>query len=63
MPIYEYGCESCGHEFREMSSVDDRNVPCWSPCIECGEEETVSILLGAPAIKFEGDGWTPKFHK
>ena len=62
MPIYEYGCKNCDHEFQETSSVDDRYVPCWDSCIECGEE-TISILLGTPAIKFEGDGWTPKYHK
>jgi len=35
MPSYSYECDSCGKSFTGVSKVDDRNIPCETPC-ECG---------------------------
>ena len=32
MPIYEYKCEDCGHEFEEMLHFSERDVPLNTPC-------------------------------
>ena len=33
MPIYEYSCPRCGHQFEELQRMDDRTSP---PCEKCG---------------------------
>ena len=38
MPIYEYLCEKCGHEFECKLMVDERDNP--QKCPECGGTET-----------------------
>ena len=32
MPIYEYKCEECGHEFEEMLHFSERDAPLNTPC-------------------------------
>lgn len=34
MPIYEYRCLSCGHEFEELVKIGDT-----PPCPGCGKQE------------------------
>jgi putative FmdB family regulatory protein len=45
MPIYEYRCQSCGHEF-EALVLKPRAVAC-PAC----KSETLERLLSAPAVK------------
>ncbi len=39
MPIYEYGCRKCGHEFEELVFSDD--VP---SCPECGAKDVEKLM-------------------
>ena len=32
MPIYEYKCDACGHEFEEMLHFSERDVPLNTSC-------------------------------
>lgn len=51
MPIYEYICKDCGHEFEEL--VFDRNaVPA---CPSCGSAHTEK-LMSACSAKVDGGG-------
>jgi putative FmdB family regulatory protein len=36
MPVYEYTCRKCDHEFEELVSLTATQNP---PCPECGSEE------------------------
>lgn len=36
MPIYEYTCKVCGHEFEVIQGRDEKEPP----CPECGKEQT-----------------------
>ncbi|MCB9849076.1 MAG: zinc ribbon domain-containing protein [Phycisphaerales bacterium] len=36
MPIYEYRCERCGHEFEKMECMDRRDSA--GPCPVCGRD-------------------------
>lgn len=50
MPIYNYHCNKCGHEFEGRKSIEDRH---WNdPCPSCGttDEGTVSIKIGVSKI-------------
>ncbi len=53
MPIYEFVCEECGHEFERIMSFSATETPA---CTNCGAEQ-VSRRVGRPAIHFKGSGW------
>ena len=51
MPIYEYQCPSCGHDFENIHKVSDPAPP----CPECGGGVEKKISLAAFHLK--GSGW------
>lgn len=53
MPIYEFACQSCGHEFEHMQSFSAQSTP---TCTHCNSSAVVR-RLGRPAIHFKGSGW------
>jgi putative FmdB family regulatory protein len=53
MPLYEYQCESCGHQFEQIQKFSD---PLVDTCPRCGGGP-VRKLLSSPAIQFKGSGW------
>lgn len=52
MPIYEYVCQSCQHQFEVKQKFSDEPV---SSCVRCGQ--SVRKIISAPAIMFKGSGW------
>ena len=50
MPIYEFVCDKCHHEFEELVSGND--VP---PCPKCGATQTRK-LMSCPCGYRSGDG-------
>ncbi|HYK37158.1 zinc ribbon domain-containing protein [Alloacidobacterium sp.] len=52
MPLYEYRCKACGHQFEKIQSF---SAPEEKICPVCGGE--VERLLSAPAVQFKGSGW------
>lgn len=44
MPWYDYLCYNCEHEFTEVFSIDDRNIPVEADCPECGEREIRKLI-------------------
>ena len=40
MPIYEYACKKCGHEFEELVRAGEQ-----PPCPKCGEARKVERKL------------------
>jgi len=57
MPIYEYKCENCGHEFEEMLHFSERDIPLNTPCSfpTCGGKVHLKMSLGSFHLK--GSGW------
>jgi len=53
MPLYEYRCEACGHQFERIQRFSDELV---TVCPSCGSGPVVK-LLSSPAIQFKGSGW------
>jgi putative FmdB family regulatory protein len=53
MPIYEFACQDCGHEFEKIQSFSDSSTP---TCPNC-QGVHVQRRLSAPAIHFKGSGW------
>ncbi len=52
MPIYEYRCNECGHQFEVSQRMSDDPI---SECEVCGGQ--VTKMLFAPAIHFKGTGF------
>ncbi|GAB4391479.1 MAG: hypothetical protein Tsb005_01480 [Gammaproteobacteria bacterium] len=53
MPIYEYQCTACGHEFDELQSVSE---PALTECPQC-HKATLTKLVSATQFQLVGDGW------
>ena len=53
MPIYEFICGSCDHEFEQIVSFSAATAPA---CPACAGNE-VKRRMSKPAIHFKGSGW------
>jgi len=53
MPIYEYGCRSCGHTLDALQKLSDKPL---RKCPACGRS-TLKRLMSAPAFRLKGGGW------
>ena len=53
MPIYEYRCESCGHELEKLQRMSEDPI---KDCPACG---TASLrrLISAAGFRLKGAGW------
>jgi putative FmdB family regulatory protein len=52
VPLYEYRCKQCGHQFEKIQSF---SAPDEKECPVCKGE--LEKLISAPAIQFKGAGW------
>ena len=53
MPIYEYRCQSCGHELERIQRMNDEYL---TDCPDCGAAE-LRRLVSAAAFRLKGAGW------
>lgn len=53
MPIYEYQCRSCGHEFEVLQKISD---PKLTDCPAC-HQATLQKKVSAAAFRLKGGGW------
>lgn len=53
MPIYEYRCAACEHEFEEWQRMSDAPV---KTCPKC-KKKRVERLVSATAFQLKGGGW------
>lgn len=53
MPIYEYVCESCGHELEALQKLSD---PLLTDCPQC-ESQSLKKKISAAAFRLKGGGW------
>jgi len=54
MPIYEYGCDACGHAFERLQKVSDQPV---KDCPECDTAGAVKKLVSRSSFVLKGGGW------
>jgi putative FmdB family regulatory protein len=53
MPIYEYRCESCGHELEALQKLSDEPL---TACPAC-KGETLRKKVSAAGFQLKGSGW------
>ncbi len=53
MPIYEYRCESCGHELEKLQRISDAPL---TDCPDCGQP-ALKKLISAAGFRLKGGGW------
>ena len=52
--------KKCEYSFEELQSIHEKPL---TKCPECAAAKSLKKLISVSVIKFEGEGWTPKFHK
>jgi len=53
MPIYEYACAACGHQFDTLQSLSEAPL---TDCPECGQPQ-LTKLISAAGFRLKGGGW------
>jgi len=53
MPIYEYQCDACGHEYEALQKMSDAAL---TDCPECNQASLVK-KISAAAFRLSGSGW------
>jgi len=53
MPIYEYKCQKCGHDYEALQKISDAPL---RKCPECGRQ-SLKRLVSAPRFRLAGSGW------
>lgn len=53
MPLYEYSCKKCGHEFTELQKFNDKPI---KKCPSCGKT-SVEKMVSMTAFQLKGEGW------
>ena len=53
MPIYEYRCPACGHEFEKLQRMSDDPI---RDCPECSGSQ-VKKLISRTSFVLKGGGW------
>ena len=54
MPVYQYNCTSCEHHFDEVKKISEYDLPCKSPCPECGMVTVQRYIGSAPSFSKTG---------
>ncbi len=53
MPIYEYECQACGHQFEKLQKISDTAL---KDCPVC-QKSALSKLISAAGFQLKGNGW------
>jgi len=53
MPVYEYACEKCGHEFEASQRITDEPI---KTCPKC-KARKVKRLISQTSFVLKGGGW------
>ena len=53
MPIYEYQCRSCDHQFETIQRISEAPL---TSCPECGVD-SLRKLISPVAFRLKGEGW------
>jgi putative FmdB family regulatory protein len=60
MPIYEYRCKSCGHEFEEFQTMSSEPL---IMCPKCAKPTLKRLMSGGVGLIFKGSGFYETDYK
>ena len=50
MPVYEYGCNECSHEFEKFKTIAEYDAPLSEPCPSCYKIGYIDRLISGADI-------------
>lgn len=50
MPLYEYHCKECDHEFTDVLKISERDKPVGEPCPSCGKTDCIEKIVSTARI-------------
>ena len=50
MPVYEYGCNECSHEFEAFKTIAEYDIPLSEPCPSCYKVGYITRLISGAEI-------------
>ena len=50
MPVYEYGCNECSHNFEEFKTIAEYDIPLSEPCPSCYKIGYIQRLISGAEI-------------
>lgn len=53
MPIHEYHCAACGHQFEKIQKMNAKTL---RTCPEC-KKKKLKKLISAASFRLKGSGW------
>ena len=53
MPIYEYKCSNCEHQFEKIQKFSDGPL---KKCPKC-DKNALNKLISSPSFRLKGSGW------
>lgn len=53
MPIYEYVCNECGHQFDALQKISDEPLKACPTC----DKDALRKKISAPGFRLGGSGW------
>lgn len=59
MPIYEYQCQGCHHEYDLIQKINEQPL---KKCPNCSEDKAIR-LVSAPSFQLKGTGWYATDYK
>lgn len=54
MPQYEYRCKTCGFQWTEGQTIEDRDLPLSSPCSQCFDSPSIIRVITPVNFKIRG---------
>lgn len=60
MPIFDYRCQSCGHEEEIFQKLSD---PAPKQCSSCQTKDSLAQKISAPSFRLSGGGWYETLEK
>lgn len=54
MPIYEYICDACGHEFEKEQKITDNPI---KKCPKCSKMKVKRLISKGQSFQLLGGGW------
>lgn len=58
MPIYEFQCDDCGHQFEMLQKINEE-LPACAAC----HNSNVRKLVSSPSFQLKGSGWYKSDYK